>query len=959
MRVLPAPRGRTTTLGAAGSADGVAAGPAASGGGVRHASHAAEALGLDRNVLAGLLARVGPLAVVDLETTGLADEPEAEILEFGAVLLDPGSAQVATFQALVRPRRPLPRAVKRLTGLDDADVAGAPELGALREALRRVLRGRAVVAHNAEFERAFLSRFIDPDLAKAVYLDTLDLLALTHPDAPDLRLESFTRMLLGSEERHRALDDALDTARVMSRAGAGARDGELRFATARRALEAFASDSPWLALLVRPRAGAPAAAAAELGPFVQVGETAEEPVLFDEEAIAAALADEARGRRHFPRYRVRREQIHLARRFARNLADQEVLLMEGGTGVGKSLAYLAAAIPFALEREARGEPTPVVISTRTKLLQDQLVERDIAAAARFLGRPELRAVSIKGRANYGCARRLALALAEGREQSIFPADRLAYAVLEACAHTRPHGEIGSVPAALLRRYGPLRDLLRRSVAVRAEQCTREQCARERDCPLGRRRAALARAHLIVANHDLLLRWPPDYPPFEHVVVDEVHELAGVADEVYALEVRPETVLERFDDVFGRPAGPRRPRGASLLPNEERKTLEADARAWRRDLSQRMTELGRSLADRAGDFGEVQLPEDDPQLAPTAELAVAVAGRLEEVADRVPDQAAPPPALERALADLRDAAAALRDAFQEARPDAVASFEGVAPPFDRWRLVVRQVSPARAFHASFLSGMRSFAGVSASLFVDGDAFAALGELEIEERCAERLQRDAVPSPFPYDRHMRVVALAGGGDLVGETADVLETLARRLGGRTLGLFTSLRRLNEVGDELAARLRGEGIEVLAPRRASDDPAALVTRFERGAAVLLGARRFWQGLDIPGDALQAVVIEKLPFEVPTELRRRRERLLEERGIHPFQRYALGKMLLHLKQMVGRLIRSEEDRGLVVIVEGRPGKPYFRKIAAALPPGCRVVVASPEDLPGLLAQVGIGEVPG
>jgi len=390
----------------------------------------------------------------------------------------------------VRPAGPLPRAVARLTGLSDADLAEAPALAEVAPALCAALAGRTIVAHNADFERAFLSRFVDPALASAPYLDTLDLLALTHPDAPDLRLESFTRMLLATEERHRALDDALDTARVMALAGQRSAAGEARFVAARRACETFAPDSPWLALLAKP---ALAETPEPVVPFVVIGESAEAPVPFDPDAIAAALADEARGRRHFPAYRVRAEQVELARAFARTLAQEEILLAEGGTGVGKSLAYLAAAIPFAMTQEHAGEPgVPILISTRTKLLQDQLVARDIAAAARFLGYPGLRAIAIKGRANYACQRRLDGVLAEGRERNLFPEDRAAYAVLEACAQTRSHGEIGTVPAALLRRYGPLRDLLRRSVATRAEQCTREQCAKERACPLGRRRAALPR-----------------------------------------------------------------------------------------------------------------------------------------------------------------------------------------------------------------------------------------------------------------------------------------------------------------------------------------------------------------------------------------------------------------------------------------------------------------------------------
>jgi ATP-dependent DNA helicase DinG len=203
-------------------------------------------------------------------------------------------------------------------------------------------------------------------------------------------------------------------------------------------------------------------------------------------------------------------------------------------------------------------------------------------------------------------------------------------------------------------------------------------------------------------------------------------------------------------------------------------------------------------------------------------------------------------------------------------------------------------------------------------------------------------------------MRVAALAGGADLVRETADVIEAVARRLGGRTLGLFTSLRRMDDVAALLAGRLRDDGIEVLAPRRASDDPAALVERFRQGGAVLLGARKFWQGLDLPGEALQAVVIEKLPFEVPTELRRRRELRLRRRGIDAFERFALGKMLLNLKQMVGRLIRSEDDRGIVVLVESRPDKRYFRRLGEALPPGSQIVQAEPTDLAALLAELGL-----
>jgi Rad3-related DNA helicase len=431
----------------------------------------------------------------------------------------------------------------------------------------------------------------------------------------------------------------------------------------------------------------------------------------------------------------------------------------------------------------------------------------------------------------------------------------------------------------------------------------------------------------------------------------------VVDEVLALAVAPAALLERFDDLFGRPPSQHRPRGEALLPPKERRALDADSRAWRRELAADLGALGRALEGHAGEYGDVQLPlAEGADARAAAAIARRIADLLDGIADRVPEL--PEPAVQRAADELREQAHALRTAFDEA-PEHVAMFEDVMAPFDGWRLVVRPVSPAQEFHERFLSRVRSFAAVSASLFVKGDAFAATGELELEERGAERAQRISVPSPFNYADHMRVVALRGGGDeLVRQTSDVLALLARELGGRTLGLFTSLRRMNDVADELASRLREDGLEVIAPRRDSDDPNALIARFANGGSVLLGARRFWQGIDIPGEALQAVVIEKLPFEVPTELRRRREQRLAERGVAPFERATLGKMLLHLKQMVGRLIRTEQDRGIVVIVEGRTDKGYFRRLSEALPPGCSVRIARFAELPSLLREVGIGAPP-
>jgi ATP-dependent DNA helicase DinG len=912
-------------------------------------------LGLDGGVLARLVEGNGPIAVIDLETTGLSGDPEAEVIELGVVLLDPGVENVSVAHSFMRPSAPLPRLIKRLTGLADEDLVDAPLASEVVEPVCQLLSGRVLVAHNAPFERWFLARKFASELDEADYLDTQDILALTHPDSSDLRLETFTRGMLGTDERHRALDDALDTARVLSRVGRGADAGESRYATARAALETWAPESPWLSLLGK-ESGLPERETRSA--YVAIGESDEPPVPFDEEAIAAILSDEARCRRYLPGYRARAAQVELARHFVRAFRDGGAFLLEGGTGVGKSLAYLSAAIPFALERAAAGIRAPVVVSTRTKLLQDQLLEKDIPAAARILGYPSLRALSIKGRANYVCQRRLETVLAEGRQPRLFAEDRLAYAALFACARTRPFGEIGALPPALLRRFESLHSLRRRSVSPRAQHCSREECAKQPDCPFGRRRSALGDAHLVVANHDLLLRWPPDYPSYEHVVVDEAHELADVADEVYAVEVRPEEVLDRFDEVFGAPG---EKGGPALLSGKRRRSSAKDAQAWRRAIALDLRDLGRALASNAGDWGDIQLPDPPGEgFEDATETADTASRRLDDVADAVSDFADEEgedrgAALLRVADELRESARGLRLAFNGTGGEAVAAFERVLSPYDRWRLAVRPVSPADPFHERFLEGLSTFAGVSASLFVGDDSFPAVGILELEERSPVPVERFSVPSPFPYAEHMRAVAMNPEGDLVEETAAVIGDLALRLGGRTLGLFTSLARMNRVAELLTERLRPHGIEVLAPRSGADDPNALVERFRGGGeAVLLGARTFWQGLDIPGPDLQALVIEKLPFEVPTQLRKRREARMKAAGIDAFGRDTLGTMLLYLKQMVGRLIRSEDDRGIVVIVEGRTDKRYFRRLGDALPSGVGFRVAERGDLPAILAEVGI-----
>lgn len=903
--------------------------------------------------LAPFVEAAGPLALCSVVTRGAQDSRTARVLELAVILLDGPDASKARWV----------HSTEEASGEHDPQII---------EALALELSQRTWVVHDVMSVRPFLCRTVSPALSKARAFDTLDLVSVAHPDAESFGLEALTVPLLDRGPAKGAGGMVFDLLQVLVAIAAG--DLESRYRAAARALERFVPQSLWGALIPESMSDRDDGTQ---GHFLAIGETQEAPVPFDADAIASALLDEDRGRRHFDHYRARPEQVDLMRAFVRNLSGGGHLLLEGGTGVGKSLAYLAAAIPFAIQRAEAGERDPVLLSTRTKLLQDQLLEKDIAAAARMLGYPQLQALSIKGRANYICEKRLQEVLARGADAELLAEDRMAFATLLGCARNRGAGEVGSLPSSLLARHPILRDLIHGAVAQRAEQCSREECAHQKRCPFGRRRAALSKAHLIVANHDLLLRWPPDYPRFGHVIADEGHELSGVADDVYAQIVRPEELMERIDEVFGVPSPivggePTR----ALLPRKQRLEAQKTIHPIRRALSLDFSAIGRNISTRAGDWGEVELPADAERTFPdAARCAEAAAGRLESLArlaeeldaraewtfDETPTSPGEGPTpVEKNSTAFREAAGSLRTAFGSDGDEVVAAFDRLAVPYDRWVLALRPVSPAGAFHREFLESRSSFAAVSASLFVGGDAFAALGELELEERAAFGIERLSIPSPFDYEGQMRVAALPDPTDaeeLVTRTAETIALLARLLGGRTLGLFTSLRRMRAVAERLEMALDGEGIEVLWPDRTASDPGSLVGRFRNApsGAVLLGARTFWQGVDLPGDALQAVVIEKLPFEVPTELRRRREARIRELGLNAFDRYRLGKMLLHLKQMGGRLIRGEADRGLVVIVEPRSDRGYFRRIGDAFPAGVEIRSVSPSQLPDLAREVQLG----
>ncbi len=894
----------------------------------------AQELGVNPDALA-LLVQAGPLCFLDFEATGLEPTKDA-LIEAGAALVRADADDVEIFNTFVQTQLLLTPFIRRLTGIGQDDVRNAPSLAEVAPALDAFIGNVPVVAHNARFEQAWLSRYVSPRFAEHVFLDTVELLALVYPDSPSMKLDTFCRTLLARKERHRALDDALDTLRVVADMVGGALQGSTRVVHARNALRSFHNSSPWLPALAHVPAVVPdqapeARAGGERPPSLRA-------VPFVYEAIHARLADVTSAGRLFPGYEFRSGQAEMVRRVHQcfsGIGGKTVHACEAGTGIGKTLAYLAVAIPFA-----RKTGEQVIVSTSTKLLQSQLMEKDIPAAARLMGYPDLRFTAMKGRANYLCRVRLDGFLDDAAAQ-FAPSDSLALAYVSAFSNNTSHGEVDRVPQVLLQMNPELERFRREVSSAEAGECSRQTCETTRaQCVFRDARRRLEGAEIVVVNHDLLLRWPPDYPPLRHLIVDELHELAERADGAYARVVDAVEILHRID-------APGRDADLARRLSDRYPGLAARAKGLVESIGSSARSLAGSTEAGAGFsqtyFDDLPLPSDGPGpawkelITAGLELADALDDLSREIAAATVDDASGAPGVADALLD---AATVLRESLPAPATALVVRFRGLARPSNTsWRLVATPVSPAADFQLEVLDQVETFFGTSATLAVGEHHAAALGSLEFEERAGSRFcMGPPIASPFDYRRNLLVLFVDERLDasrLVESTVGVIAGVAGRLGGRTLGLFTSRDRLSTVSDRLDETLRPAGISVVAPSTGTTDPHDLVRTFlESDHAVLLGARAFWQGVDIPGDACQALVIEKLPFDVPNDpLIQRRGELIEEAGGNAFGDYMLPRMLLRLKQMIGRLIRTPTDRGVVVIVDSRSDKRYFPRLQDALPP--------------------------
>lgn len=606
--------------------------------------------------------------------------------------------------------------------------------------------------------------------------------------------------------------------------------------------------------------------------------------------------------RHLPGFAPRPAQLRMAEAVADALAGRRALIVEAGTGTGKTFAYLLPALLSG---------TRVLVSTGTRTLQDQLFSKDVPLVAGALGAPA-RIALLKGRANYLCNERLKRQVAQGALEGLARRDPM-LARIEAWSRVTQSGDLAEVPE--LSDAHPVWP----QVTSTRENCLGQRCSEFADCHVVAARRRAQEADLVVVNHHLLLAdlalkedgFGDLLGTADAVILDEAHQLPDLATQFFGQQFGSRQIENVLAE--GRAALLRA--GASLAE------IGTAARAVEAAISAALMLLPRS--------GVRQRFEECHEELPSTLLALATA--LQEFSVVLGD-AAREPAVEQVAARALELARTLERIVGGGEDEGARTIESSTRSFS---LSLLPFDIAERFAALVHARPASWVFTSATLSVSGNFSHFATRLGLQD--AATLQID---SPFHYETQALLYLPEGMPEPTSPAyvPAVIETaipLLEASGGGAFLLFTSHRALAQGAQHLRARWDGAADVPLLVQGEAPRERLLRDFREHGDAVLLGTASFWEGVDVKGDALRLVVIEKLPFASPDDpLVKARIEFLRRRGDNPFRDYQLPEAVLALKQGVGRLIRSEDDRGVIVICDPRlTGKGYGRTFRASLPP--------------------------
>lgn len=904
---------------------------------------------------------------LDLELTPFSGDQQ-RIIEVAAVKFR-GRDVADSFSTLVDPCCDLNLRVETLTGICQKQVDRAPDLKVVLPKLVSFIGDDPLVGQSIDLDLEHLAR-CGVRVSNRFY-DTFELATLLLPGLPAYDLGSIAAFLgIAREGEHRALSDALVAGRVFLALLERASRLGLEVIGQINALAARLPDWPFADLFQevqrlklkdhfqQPSSSShrPTGASRSMAPGLASTSPSPSPlhpspklVPLDLQQLRAALRPGGSVASALANFEERDEQLRMMDAVAESLNRSEHLLVEAGTGTGKSLAYLLPAIHFAV---CNGRP--VVISTNTINLQDQLYHKDIPALKDSLPM-DFRAALLKGRANYLCLRRW---LVLSRSPNLSPAEILLLIRILIWLATTETGDkeelsLSTTDSSLWSR-----------VSAQAESCAVGQCPQFRrgDCFVVRARRKAESSHIIVVNHALLLSDLAAsggvLPEYSHLIVDEAHHLEEEATDQLGFTLSWGDLFS-FLATLHQLSADQKPAGflpellsalrVALIPAQTMRGIQATVAAAESHVAAALEE-GHSFFEALRCF-LLDFATDRPAVGTRLRITPAVRSQpgwseVEVMWTRLSAQ----------IRLLEGQLSLLERQVEELGEDQILEREGVLAEIGgflsymeslrtRAEEIICSPSANGIYWISGAGALEELAIRYAPLHV-GEALneklfsrkecviltsatlTAEGSFDyIRERLGlENARELMLESPFDYRRTTLLYVVQ---DIPEPTRpsyqrsveSTITDLVLALEGRTLVLFTSHGQLRLTSSAIRGRLEEQGILVLAHGVDGSRRRLLQTFKTSKKAVLMGTSSFWEGIDVVGDALSCLVMVKLPFSVPTDpIFAARSEAFEE----PFRQYAVPQTILRFKQGFGRLIRSRTDRGVVVILDSRVGNKFY-----------------------------------